>query len=388
MQPLEINERIMIIHFGELWLRGKNRNRYISRLIRNITQGLNNELFSLVYYYDRIILRFSKDSNIESIEKKIKRVFGISAYEFAVVGKPTLESIKKIFLYKIKDIDPKTVKTIKITSHRSFKGLSFNSLDVISELTKLAEKKGLNISNHTYDVEFSVNITKDYSFTYSEKLKGAGGLPVGSSGVAVILISGGLDSPVAAWYAMKRGLQPVFVHVHAYPNNDEAYATKIKDIYEVLSAYATKPKLYLFPSSEFQLLSTKLGRSTTVVLKSFMLNLADKVAEREHSSLIYTGESLGQVSSQTPSNILAESVGIKKQILRPLIGLDKDEIVKISRNIGTFDLSIKEYKDICSINSRNASTSITLEEIKKLSKEIGMKRLVSKTFKKYKLIYQ
>ena len=113
MQPLEINERIMIIHFGELWLRGKNRNRYISRLIRNITQGLNNELFSLVYYYDRIILRFSKDSNIESIEKKIKRVFGISAYEFAVVGKPTLESIKKIFLYKIKDIDPKTVKTIK-----------------------------------------------------------------------------------------------------------------------------------------------------------------------------------------------------------------------------------------------------------------------------------
>ena len=381
MQELRLNENVMVLHFGELWLRGRNRNRYISRLIKNINFLLKEESFSLAHYYDRLLLRFDENSNIENIKKKICYIFGISAYELATVGKPELSSIKKIFTKKLKEMGGKTQEVIKISSHRSFKGHTFNSLNVISELTKIAEKQGYNISNHSFSKEFSVNITKEYSFVYCERFKGAGGLPVGSSGVAVILLSGGIDSPVASWYAMKRGLQPIFIHIHAYPSNDEAYNTKIGELYRMLGRYSTKSKLYLFPSTLFQFSSFKLGRNTTVILKAFMLLLADKIAEREHSYLIYTGESLGQVSSQTPSNISAESYGIKKQILRPLIGMDKEEIIKISRYINAFDISTKPYKDVCSINSRNACTAIDLNEMKKLQKEIKIKKLVTKTLK-------
>ncbi len=384
---MKINEQILILHFGELWLRGKNRGKYISRVIRNITKTLSEENYLLVYYYDRVLLRFNKDSNIESIEKKINYVFGLSAYELAVVGEPTIASIKKISQRVLSDMKLPKGAAIKITSHRSFKGHSFDSIKIISELSSLAIKKGIAVSNHNYSKELSVNVTKEYSFVFSEKKKGAGGLPVGSSGNAIILLSGGIDSPVAAWYAMKRGLQPIFVHIHGYSSNEEAYNTKIKDLYEVLSLYATKPRLYLFPSSIFQLSALKLGRSSTVVLKSFMLQIADKIAEKEHSNLIYTGESLGQVSSQTSSNILAESYGIKRQILRPLIGFDKNEIIKIARVINTFDISIKEYKDVCSINSTNASTSISLDEMKRYTKDIGIKKLVSKTLKTGTIFY-
>lgn len=356
-------------------------------LIRNIKTALTNESYSMLYYYDRIIIKLLDDSNKESIEYKVSHVFGLSAYETAVVSAPTLKDICKTSEAFIKELKEKNSHKIKINSHRSFKGHQFNSIDVIKELTELFTKNGFQVLTKGFDSEIYVSIAKEHAFVFIDKKKALGGLPVGTSGKCIILLSGGIDSPVAAWFAMKRGLQPIFVHVHAYTTNDEAYNLKIGELYKILSQYATKPKMYIFPSSIFQAYTAQynLGRNNTVILKAFMLRLADKISKLEKTPIIYTGESLGQVSSQTPWNLLAESYGVKSEILRPLIGLDKDEIVKIARKINTFDISAKEYKDVCTLNYRNATTSVNLEEFKEQIKKIQLSKILLKTLKEGKL---
>ncbi len=387
MEELAINNKVIILHFGELWLRGRNRNKYIMSLIRNIKSALISESYSMLYYYDRIILKLLTDSNVDSIEKKVSTIFGLSAYETAVVTAPNIKSIRKTTEEFIKELKKKNAKIVKINSHRSYKEHEFNSIDVIKDLTELLNKNNFQVLTKGFDSEIYVSIAKEHAFVYLDKKKALGGLPVGTSGKCIILLSGGIDSPVAAWFAMKRGLQPIFVHVHAYTTNDEAYNIKIGELYKILSQYATKPKMYIFPSSIFQAYTAQynLGRNNTVILKAFMLRLADKISKLEKTPIIYTGESLGQVSSQTPWNLLAESYGVKSEILRPLIGLDKDEIVKIARKINTFDISAKEYKDVCTLNYRNATTSVNLEEFKDQVKKIQLSKILLKTLKEGKL---
>ncbi|MGC8479462.1 MAG: tRNA uracil 4-sulfurtransferase ThiI [Candidatus Micrarchaeia archaeon] len=384
MEELVFKEKVIILHFGELWLRGRNRNKYIFTLIRNIKNALKEYEYSLVYYYDRLILKSFKETDLDKITAIVSKIFGISSFEIGIVSKPTLQQIKatsKPFLIKNKG------KTIKINSHRSFKEHKFDSVQIISELTKLAKKLDVKISNREYDAEIFISVAKEHAFIYEEKLRGSGGLPVGTSGKAVILLSGGIDSPVAAWYAMKRGLQPIFLHVHAYENNDEAYNLKMGSLYKILSSYSTKSKLYIFPSKIFEAYSASFGvsRESTVLVKAFMLRLADKIADLEKTPLIYTGESLGQVSSQTAWNLLAESIDIKNVILRPLIGMDKEEIVSIARKISTFDISIKLYKDVCTLNSNNASTSVRKSSMGNIVDLVKMDKIIENTLKEGKV---
>ncbi len=387
MEELALNDKVIILHFGELWLRGRNRNRYIMSLIKNIKNSLINENYSMLYYYDRIILKLLKDSDPESIQRKISTVFGLSAYEVAIVTAPSIKSIRKTTEGFIKELKEKNVKKIKINSHRSYKEHQFNSIDVIKDLTTLLNENNIEVSTKGFDSEIYVSIAKEHAFVYTDKKKALGGLPVGTSGKCIILLSGGIDSPVASWFAMKRGLQPIFVHIHAYNTNDEAYNLKIGQLYKILSCYTTKSKLYIFPSSIFQAYTAQydLGRNNTVILKAFMLKIADKISKLEKTPIIYTGESLGQVSSQTAWNLLAESYGIKSEILRPLIGLDKDEIVKIARKIETFEISAKEYKDVCTLNYRNSTTSVNLNQFKEQLKKIQLSKIVTKTLKEGKV---
>ncbi|MEM0201253.1 MAG: tRNA uracil 4-sulfurtransferase ThiI [Candidatus Micrarchaeaceae archaeon] len=387
MEEIYPNDKVIILNFGELWLRGRNRNKYIMFLIKNLKYALNNESYSMIYYYDRIIIKLLNDSDQTSIEKKISNVFGLSGYEIANVTLPNLKSIEKTVQKSIEELKERNIKKVKINSHRSFKEHKFNSIDVIKVLSEMFKQNGIEVLNKNFDLEIYISITKEHAFIYQEKIKAQGGLPVGTSGKCIILLSGGIDSPVAAWFAMKRGLQPIFVHVHAYKTNDEAYEQKIGELYKILSKYATKPKLYVFPSTIFQAITSQynLGRNSTVILKSFMLKIADKISKLEKTPVIYTGESLGQVSSQTSWNLFAESYGIKSEILRPLIGLDKEEIVKIAKKIGTFDVSTKEYKDVCTINYRTATTSVNFEEFKEQIKKLKLQKVISRTLKEGKL---
>ena len=370
---------VIVMHFGELWLRGRNRNYYISRLMKNITERLQGENLTISRQYDRVLLNLEKRSDLDSIKRKAATIFGVSRFEITQVTKPDLKSIKGLCTKALSNLKKSSV--VRIQSHRSYKQLPFNSIDVVRELSKIAKKKGLGIANKGFDFELNINITKDSAFVDTGRIKGAGGLPVGTSGRAVVLLSGGIDSPVAAWYAMKRGLEPIYVHFHGFPNNDAVELKKIRDIVSKLREYCPRYRLYLLPTSAFQLAVLGSGRSETVLLKYFMLSAADKIAEKENASLIYTGDCLGQVSSQTPQNLLAESQGVVHEIMRPLIGFDKEEIIGRARLIGTYELSILPYMDVCSINARNPSTGVRPDKVRQLARRHRLKGIATKTIR-------
>jgi thiamine biosynthesis protein ThiI len=259
-------------------------------------------------------------------------------------------------------------------------------MDVVERLARAARSRGLKLASRDFGGEINVNITRDNAFVSTNSTKGAGGLPVGSGGKAIILLSGGIDSPVAAWYAMKRGMSPVYVHFHGFPNNDAAELKKITDIADSLLRFSLRYRMYTVPASLFQLAALNAGRSETVLLKHFMLLAAERIAGLEGASMVYTGDCLGQVSSQTPQNLFAESQGIRCTIARPLIGFDKEEIIGIARRIGTYELSVLPYMDVCSINSRNPSTAVRSEVVRALAKEKKLRGIAAKSIRSAKII--
>ncbi len=376
-------DKMLIVHFGELWLRGRNRNIYIKKLKRNISYQLRDERFKFEKSYDRVVLKLSSDADIDRIKVKISKVFGISAYEFAYRTDPDLKSIVKLATAVMK---PLKGKKVKMNSHRAYKKFKFTSVDIIKKLIESAEKLGVDPHVQGYDTQIFVNVTKEDAFVYTDRMKAFGGLPVGSSGKAVILLSGGIDSPVAAWYAMKRGLDPIYVHVHGFSDNDEVSKSKIPRIIDILSGYSTNSKTYYIPSHVFQVSALKAGRFELTLLKAFMMRVAQEIAVKEEADCIITGEALGQVASQTASNIAAEQDGITMPIFRPLIGFDKLEITNVAKTIGTYEESIKPYKDVCSINSKNPATRTQIKVLRDIAKNATLDAVVKRSIKMAKLV--
>ncbi len=377
------HEKLVIVHFGELWLRGRNRNSYIKALARNVNMLLAGEDVRLDKLYDRFVIRLGRDADLGRIKGRLNHLFGISNFEIAYATKSELKSIVKLSTELLSGMDKS--KVLKVSAHRTYKDLPFTSVDIVDKVFKIAKEMEFPLSNKDFESELKVNVTKDAAFVSCEKVRGLGGLPVGTSGRGVVLLSGGIDSPVAAWYAMKRGVEPIYVHIHGYPDSKDVAESKMPELLKILENYSPDPKIYYVPSHFFQLSAMKAGRYELILLKSFMFMVAEKIAEKEGANMIFTGESLGQVASQTPSNIAAEGEGIKMPILRPLIGFDKQEIIKVARSIGTYELSILPYKDVCSINSKNPKTQTTIGKIKELKKETKLGRIVARTLKSSQL---
>jgi thiamine biosynthesis protein ThiI len=377
-------EPLIVANFGELWLKGRNRNEYIAQLQRNIKDQLDGESFLMERHFDRLIFRLYDDSDVPSIAMKLKRTFGLSKVETSVAVKPDMRSISAA-AGKLLSVKP-SPKSVRINAHRAYKQLTFTSSDIVQKLKGVAEKNGVDPASKGAEKEINISVTKEAAFLSMGKERGIGGLPVGSSGSAVVLLSGGIDSPVAAWYAMKRGLTPIYVHVHSLQNADEAMKSKIPRLIGTLSAFHPHYKAYFVPSHVFQAASIGLGKYELVVMKAFFLRLAEQVALKEGAHAIYTGESLGQVASQTSQNIEAEQYGVKVSVLRPLIGFDKEEIIKVARTIGTYDQSIEQYKDVCSINAKNPKLNSESKVVARILKKIGIGSVVKRSIKASKIV--
>lgn len=374
--------RYIVIHFGELWLKGRNRGTFIKRLYHNIRAALKDEKYEeLENARDRFVLRLSKDSDIASIRERLSHVFGISWFAPVMISGNKINEIVAAVARPFGKGD-----TVRVVAHRSYKQLPFTSQDIVGELLK--KKKDFDFTlDKAGEKEVFVNVTRENAHVLTEKTRGLGGLPVGISGKAVILLSGGIDSPVASLYAMKKGLSPIYMHVHAFPNNKDAEDSKMTEIVRKLSAYSPRSKVYFIPSSLFQATIIKAPHQYELVLfKRFLYALAGKIAEKEGADVIVTGESLAQVASQTVKNLIATERGTKQLLMRPLIGLDKQEIVDIAQSQGTYSLSILDYPDVCSLNSRNPSTSANAKKVGALFKEIGLNTVAAKSLKKSETI--
>jgi tRNA uracil 4-sulfurtransferase len=367
-----------VIHFGEIWLKGRNRHSFIKILKENIIFSLKGEKYKrLDDMRDRFFISVGKDSNLDSISNKLSYIFGISWFAPVILSDNTLDAILKTTNKLLSKKD-----TVRIVPHRALKSLSFNSSDVVSYFIKNTKKLNFEIDKNSKR-DLYINLTKDRAFIYTDKVKGANGLPVGSSGKMVVLFSGGIDSPVASFYAMKRGLKPIYMHVHAFPNNKDKNLSKINELAEILSMYSGSSKIFLIPGHVFQSAALKIPRKYELVLfKLFLYKLAEQIVKMEEADCIVSGESLGQVASQTIGNLTSSQEGIKPLIIRPLIGFDKQEIINVAKSIDTFETSIKQYKDVCSIAARNPATNSNPLTLKKLWKKGSMDSALKMTIKK------
>jgi thiamine biosynthesis protein ThiI len=339
----------IVIRFGEIWLKGKNRMNFVNALHKNITIALEGESYDrLECVRDRMMLHLNGKSDMESILGRLGCVFGISWFAPVAVAENSIPDIVKC---ANRIVEPKAA--VRIVAHRSLKSIGFSSNDIVNAFIAA---KGLKFSlDKDAKRKLYVTVTDRGTLMCVKRVAGAGGLPVGTSGKAIVLLSGGIDSPVAAFYAMKRGLAPVYVHVHAFQSNDDERLSKISSITKWLSRYSGSACMYLVPGYVFQSFAMNSApKYGNLLFKRFLYKLAESVAKKERAACIVTGESLGQVSSQTAANLGATNKGIGPFIMRPLIGMDKQEIVNMAKGLGTFELSIGKYKDVCQTNSRKA----------------------------------
>ena len=340
----------IVCHYGEIGLKGGNRSFFENRLMQNIKERLDTAEFKEIKKISgRIIVELTEKgvANRESIADKIKNIFGIVHFSFAENCQPNLVDIKN----KAWDILEKIeFETFKIETQRSEKSFPMKSPEVSREVGAfIVEKLKKGVKMKGADIVCFIEIVNNYVFVFSKKEEGLGGLPVGVGGKALVLLSGGIDSPVAAWHLMKRGLEVEFLHFHSYPYTSQEAIKKVEELVEVLSKYQKKPKLdkYSFTEIQEQIFLKAPEKFRVILYKRFMIKIATKIAKERGIFALGTGDNLGQVASQTLENINVTDQATDLSILRPLLTFDKYEIVDKAKEIGTYQLSIMPYQDCC-----------------------------------------
>ena len=362
------------IHYSEIALKGGNRPYFEKKLKENIKKAVKNENYEkITRIHDRILIKLDKKSNKTRITDKLKKVFGISHVYIAFSCDKEVDLIIK----KSKKLIIDKNKTFKVQSSRRDKNFTLNSLEINEKIGESLYNDGYKVDVKNPDTILFIDILDDIVLLYTEKIKCHGGLPVGSSGKALVLFSGGIDSPVASWEIMKRGCAPVYVHFHALQNNTKVESSKITRLIKTLTEYSNFSKLYIVPYDIF--LVGFQGKNDMVIFRRFINRVAEQIAKEEDAKVLVTGESIGQVSSQTLENISVIEEVTKMPIIRPLITMNKDDIIRKAREINTFDDSIEEYKDCCSIVSREGKTKTKLKDVSYTEDKIDLDKMIKET---------
>ena len=375
----------VLIAYGELFLKSEPvKRRFEKKLLENIRYWLrkNRIEFKVQRKRGRIFIetkQFKKACEI------LRKIFGIvwvaPCYHLKTSNlKEIQEFCRKNYKNWIKKNESFAIRARRVGKH------DYTSQDLAEVVGKVIDRK-VNLSSP--DKEIFVEVRDDDCYIYLETLKGYGGLPLGTSGKVVSLISGGIDSPVSSWLMMKKGCEVILLHFHSFPLVSKASIEKVKELAEVLSEYQRIIKLYLVPFHKIQLeIKTKIPAKYRILLyRRFMFRIAERVAEKEKAKALVTGESLAQVSSQTLPNLAVIEEVTKLPVLRPLIGMDKVEIVDLAKEIGTYEISIKPQEDCCSLFvPKHPATKARVEVVKELEKKLRVKKLVNDALKNVEIL--
>ena len=347
-------KEIILIKNGEIALKGLNRSTFEDRLIKNMRRRLSS-LGSFSFKKAQSTIYITPPEEIEDLseaEDIIKRIFGIAAYSRAASCQKDFEEIKKTAVSYLGE-ELKNARTFKVEAKRSDKSFPLKSPQICAELGGyiLESFPHLRVDVHNPEITVFVEIRDFAAYIHREQQKGAGGLPVGSGGKAGLLISGGIDSPVAGYMMAKRGIELSAIHFVSPPYTSERAKEKVIKLTEEISRYAGSIRLYVVPFTKIQEeIRTKCPEDFfTLIMRRFMMEIAQRITEKEGGRALITGESLGQVASQTLPALCTTDAVCRIPALRPLIGMDKEEIVAISRRIGTFETSILPYEDCCTV---------------------------------------
>lgn len=353
-------EKVIIIRYGEIFLKGKNREYFESLLIKNIRTVISDFDCKFSRTQGRYFVEDFDVDDTEEILERLKCVFGI--YSLSVATKvPTdfdndFSAIKQALKTLALEIDEENVlsnPTFRVTVKRADKRIPMKSYEIAGNLASvILETLRYKVSLEKFDYEFMVDIRENGSaFVYSKVIMGAGGLPVGCSGKGMLLLSGGIDSPVAAYMMAKRGLKLTAVHFSSPPYTSEKAKEKVIELRNLVEKYTGKIKLYVVPFTDIQLEIHKSCPSEFMItiMRRYMMRIATLLAKKDDCRSIVTGESLGQVASQTVESMTCTGATTNLPILRPLVAFDKEEIMSIARKIGTYETSILPYEDCCTV---------------------------------------
>lgn len=376
--------KAILLRYGELALKGLNRPYFEDKLVKNIKVKLYNfDDIKIYKQQGRIFIENVKEEDYYPILQRLKKVFGLVGFTVSEVAKKDMDDIKKTSEKVALDNIKQGKTTFKVETRRADKSFFYTSPEVSKDvgaylLKTLGDRYELKVDVHNPDFVINIEIRENV-YVYSEEQKGIGGMPLGTNGKAHLLISGGIDSPVAGYMIAKRGVEIEGVHFYSFPYTGEKAKQKVIDLCGVLAQYTGRVKLYLVPFTEIQTTIYEKcdEKFLTIIMRRFMMRIAQKIAQSNGGQALITGESIGQVASQTMQSIICTNDVAKLPILRPLIGFDKEEIMKMAKEIGTYDISILPYEDCCTVFvPKHPKTQPKIEDVVKEEEKIDVNKLV------------
>ena len=347
-------KEIILIKNGELTLKGLNRNSFEDILIKNMKKRLNDlGKFEFTKSQSTIMVDpVDEDIDLDDAADRLSKVFGIAALSRACVCEKDFDSIKETTAQYLEE-QLEDVKTFKVEAKRSDKKFPMKSPEICRETGGyiLSKFHHLKVDVHNPDMIVTVEVRDKYAFVRGNNIKGAGGMPTGTSGRAGILISGGIDSPVAAYMMAKRGIELCAIHFASPPYTSELAEMKVMELLKRVAKYAGTITTYVVPFTKIQEAIRDLCPEEyfTIIMRRIMMMIAEKMAAKQNCSALITGESVGQVASQTMYALACTDCAVNMPVFRPCIGMDKEEIISISRKIDTFETSIQPYEDCCTV---------------------------------------
>ena len=372
-----------MVHYDEIGLKGKNRPRFEHRLMRNIRVALDG--LGSVHterLYGRILVSYTGTCPWEETAEKISRVFGISYFARAFESPCDLNALKQ---YLREQLPRSGYDSFAIQTKRSDKKFSLTAPEINRDLGGFVQTEtGKRVDLANPELAISVEWLHDRVLFFFERLQGPGGLPLGESGKVLGLISGGIDSPVAIYMIMKRGCNVVFLHFHSFPFTNRVSQRKVIEIARELSRGRQTSRIYLVPFADLQKeVAARTPAAYRIILyRRFMLRLAEAISRKERAKAIITGDSLSQVSSQTLSNLVTIESAVSIPVIRPLIGFDKKEIIRLAQTIGTYPISIEPHDDCCGfLMPRQPATRSTTKELERVEDALDTDGLVQRTLR-------
>lgn len=343
----------ILIRYGEISTKGKNRKQFISRLrenLRFVFQDVTD--LRIRSEHDRMYLRSSHEHEMAILLERLPRVFGIQSFSPVAECKTDLQEMKALAVKIVEGIDYKG-KTFKVNVRRAYKKFELGTYELNRDLAGhvLTTLPGMTVQMKNPEIELVVEVRENGTYMMVEKIPGATGLPVGSNGKALLLLSGGIDSPVAAYFIMKRGVRIEAIHFFSPPFTSDQSLEKVKDLCQQISQFGGKVRLHIIPFTEIQqTIQQNVPENVTMTsTRRMMMKISDLVRKEIDAKVLVTGENLGQVASQTLESLAAINDVTTTPILRPLITYDKLEIIDIAQKISTYETSIRPYEDCCTV---------------------------------------
>ena len=378
-------KEVLLIKNGELALKGLNRSTFEDMLVKNIRRRLKARVgkFNFTKSQSTIVAEpLDEDIDFDAAVDTVKNIFGIAAFSKAAVAEKDFENIKAVALEYLGD-ELRQAKTFKVNAKRSDKAFPMKSPEICREVGAhlLRNIKTLKVDVHNPDVVVTVEVRDTNVFIHGNQIKGAGGMPVGSAGRVALLVSGGIDSPVAGWMMAKRGLQLDAIHFAAPPYTSKRAEMKVRDLVSIVAKYSGRVNFAVVNFTEIQeaIKEHCPEELFTIIMRRFMMIIAERLSQKDNCGALVTGESLGQVASQTLGAIACTNAAIDMPVFRPLIGMDKDEIITISRKIGAFETSILPYEDCCTVfTPKHPRTRPTLELIEKAESAFDFSEMIDR----------